>query len=438
MTNHTTTSLTCTRIKEEFSLNETTHYGGANLLLDYTLDKLKLPEVFGRNLTIAKNYNAKYPLTDTLTNYVVANILGSGRIYHMEQLETDPLLLAKTGVAKLPDYTLYYEDLARFQTKEAVQSLDLVLTQIAEKSLDSSCILDFDSTVETLNGNQEGAVIGYNPTKPGRPSYHPLLVFDGLSQALLHAELRNGNSGSSAGFETFVNDLLTTLPAKTIIDYFRFDSGFSGDDIYRVAAQHATKGYVGKIRLYRDLVEHSEIFPWQRIEYTNFIIEVKSFNHQAQSWSESRRIVMVRYRPADEESSQLKLSDLDWQVAAMVTNLDWAEEDIWRFYNQRCCQENYIKEMKYGFAIDQIPTDGFYPNYAALLLKGIAYNIVLAFRRAVATKRFQNMTVNRLRRELLLIPAKIVRHARQLFLKLYKGYRWQSDYCLMRERLASL
>lgn len=84
MTNHTTTSLSCTRIKEEFSLNETTHYGGANLLLDYTLDKLKLPAVFGRNLTIAKNYNAKYPLTDILTNYVVANILGSGRIYHME------------------------------------------------------------------------------------------------------------------------------------------------------------------------------------------------------------------------------------------------------------------------------------------------------------------------------------------------------------------
>jgi hypothetical protein len=277
MVNHTTTSLSCTRLNEEFSLNETTHYGGANLLLDYTLDKLKLPTVFERYLSIAKNYNAKYPLTDTLTNYVVANILGSRRIYHMEQLETDPLLLAKTGLAKLPDYTLYYEDLARFQTKEEVQSLDAVLTHMAERSLDLSCILDFDSTVETINGNQEGAAIGYNPSKPGRPSYHPLMVFDGLSQALLHAELRSGNTGSSTGFKTFVNDFLSTLPLKTTINYIRFDSGFSGDDIYRIAEQHAAKGYVGKIRLYKDLVEHSEIFPWQRIEYTNYVIEVKSF-----------------------------------------------------------------------------------------------------------------------------------------------------------------
>lgn len=438
MNNHTINPLSCTDIKEEFSLKNATHYGGANLLLDYALDILDLPGIFEKNLSISKNYNAVYPLADTLTAYVLGNILGSGRIFHMEAFEKDPLLLTKTGLPKLPDYTLYYEDLDRFNTESKTKSLLPVLTGLANKTLNNSCILDFDSTVETANGNQEGVENGYNQHKPGRPSYHPLLVFDGISQSLLNARLRSGNTGSSSGFSSFFDEVLAILPKTTKIDYMRWDAGFCGEEIYRIGEQYSRKGYVGKIRLYKDLVDHSECFPWRRIEYTDFVIEVKSFYHQAQSWSKPRRIAMVRYRPADEDSVQLKLSELDWQVAAFVTNLDWDEEDLWHFYNQRCCQENYIKEMKYGFTIGQIPTDGFYPNYAALLLKGIAYNLTLAFRKNIATERFRSMTVTRLRRELLLIPGLIIRHARQVLLKLDQNYRWKTDYWLMRQRLATL
>jgi hypothetical protein len=32
-------------------------------------------------------------------------------------------------------------------------------------------VLDMDSTVKTLYGQQEGAEVGYNPHKPGRPSH---------------------------------------------------------------------------------------------------------------------------------------------------------------------------------------------------------------------------------------------------------------------------
>jgi len=114
MNNHTTTTLSCARMKEEFTLKNATHYGGANLLLDYALNKLNLAKMFESHLTMSKRYNAKYSLVDTMTTYVLGNILGSGRIFHMETLENDSLLLAKTGLVKLPDYTLYYTDLDRF------------------------------------------------------------------------------------------------------------------------------------------------------------------------------------------------------------------------------------------------------------------------------------------------------------------------------------
>jgi hypothetical protein len=81
----------------------------------------------------------------------------------------------------------------------------------------------------------------------------------------------------------------------------RWDAGFSGNNIYQLAEKYAQKTYVGKIRLYEDLVKHSECFIWQLIEYTDTIIEVKSFNHQAKSWSKPRQIVMIRYRPVDDD-----------------------------------------------------------------------------------------------------------------------------------------
>ena len=43
---------------------------------------------------------------------------------------------------------------------------------------DGGWILDVDTTVKPIHGNQEGAMVGYTPRKPGRPShcYHTYLL----------------------------------------------------------------------------------------------------------------------------------------------------------------------------------------------------------------------------------------------------------------------
>ena len=37
--------------------------------------------------------------------------------------------------------------------------------------------VDFDSTVITREGSQEGSAKGYNPNRKGRNSHHPLMAF---------------------------------------------------------------------------------------------------------------------------------------------------------------------------------------------------------------------------------------------------------------------
>ena len=59
-------------------------------------------------------------------------------------------------------------------------------------------MVDFDSTVITRYGNQEGSAKGYNPTKKGRNSYHPLMAFVSQTRMVANAWLRPGNTADSS------------------------------------------------------------------------------------------------------------------------------------------------------------------------------------------------------------------------------------------------
>ena len=69
-------------------------------------------------------------------------------------------------------------------------------------------------------------------------------------------------------------------------------------------------------------------------------------------------MILMRRREANPEQIPL-LTELLWNYEAILTALDWDEEDIRHFYNQRCTTEDYIKEQEPGFGIDAIPTDDF-------------------------------------------------------------------------------
>lgn len=58
-------------------------------------------------------------------------------------------------------------------------------------------ILDMDTTVKPLYGKQEGAVVGYNPQKPGRPShsYHTYSIAN--LRLILDVEVEAGNHSAA-------------------------------------------------------------------------------------------------------------------------------------------------------------------------------------------------------------------------------------------------
>jgi hypothetical protein len=70
--------------------------------------------------------------------------------------------------------------------------------------------------------------------------------------------------------------------------------------------------------------------------------------------------------------------------------------------------ENRIKEAKYGFGIDKIPTGEFYANYAVLQLKMIAYNLVSAFQTEVMEMGSIRMSIRSIRKKFFQIAGKLI------------------------------
>ena len=86
-------------------------------------------------------------------------------------------------------------------------------------------VIDVDSTVKTVYGNQQGVSVGYNPHKCGAASYHPLLAFCAETKEILQGWLRSGSVYTSNAVVEFIRQLVPQLPNRTCI-LFRGDSGF--------------------------------------------------------------------------------------------------------------------------------------------------------------------------------------------------------------------
>ena len=122
------------------------------------------------------------------------------------------------------------------------------LDHCLEPLLSERWILDIDTTVKPLYGRQEGAVVGYNPKKPGRPShcYHTYsmagtrLVFD---VDVCAGDEHGSNHAAPALWALFDRTARDCWPTL-----LRGDKGFRNEKIMREAELRAL-AYLFKLRL---------------------------------------------------------------------------------------------------------------------------------------------------------------------------------------------
>ena len=108
---------------------------------------------------------------DVLGTAMLSMLAGHKRYAHIAALRCDAVLPELLGMRKIVS-----EDAIRRAFKAIDETGGAVwlrrhLQYCVEPLLAEPWILDVDTTIKPLYGHQEGAVLGYNPKKPGRPSH---------------------------------------------------------------------------------------------------------------------------------------------------------------------------------------------------------------------------------------------------------------------------
>lgn len=423
------------KISEEFTLKRATGYGGFNLLADY-LDSIGFSEIVEERLELKKASWADHPLTSMVEMMVQGFACGLERLFHFQWIQEDPLITPKRGGEALPHHTLFNKDLKRFDSAQRVEELRRIQWDVTRPALKRQrrLIFDFDSTVETVYGEQEGSAVGYNPQKHGRPSYQPVLCYEGKTGLCLNAQLQAGNTTATSEATNFLLETLAMYPAPERVA--RLDKGFDSDDVMQTLEQEACR-YVIKKRLTKPLLAAVAALPRNRWKSWDEEAEITELRYQAGAWKRDRRVIVVRRRI--EDSAQEDLWGMDgYEFSAYVTTLRWAAGDVVTFYNHRGTAENCIKDSKAGFGIDQIPTGEFYPNAAALLLKLTAYNLMVRFQSALADpKAAVRRTATTFRRCFIALPAQLICRSGRWVLKLPEGFPYQSPWMRLRAKLSA-
>src|SRR5680860_800598 len=111
-----------------------------------------------------------------------------------------------------------------------------------------SITLDADSTVKSVCGNQQGAAKGFNTTRKGAKSYHPLLVFVSEMKLLYHTWFRTGSAYTANGIVDFLKEVEASLPENITKVFFRADSGFFSGKLFNLLESFGWD-YLVKVKL---------------------------------------------------------------------------------------------------------------------------------------------------------------------------------------------
>jgi hypothetical protein len=392
-------------LRFSFTGKNLTHFGGF-FLVQHFFQRLKLRP----SLTWAVRFvqrNNRYTTSELILALLYPMLVGLGRIDASGILKRNGVFRYLTGLKSYPDATTLRRFLLRFG-HEALPSFlhfhDTLRTRML--AAPAKVIFDLDTTVLTVYGRQEHAEVGYNPKKRGRPSYHPLLCFEGTTADLWEGSFQAGNVHPAPITAELLENAFRKLPSSVREVRVRADSAFYSHEIVNFLKEHRAF-FVISVRLMPVMKARLAGLHYHHAARD---VSVAEFQYQPHQWQEVERFVVIR-RPVPEEPNwQLSLFEMKgYSYQVLVTNLSLTPYRLWQFYNSRSTAELIIRELKEAYALGKIPTHSWEANVAYFHLVGFAYNLLNWWKRFCLPPPFNRHTLQTIRRDLLAIPGELVR-----------------------------
>ena len=379
---------------------------------------------------------------DVLGTLVLSVLAGHKRYAHVTALRADGVLPELLGIERILSEDAVRRGLAAIEEAAGTAWLKRHLDRCSEPLLGEGWVLDADTTVKPLYGHQEGAVLGYNPKKPGRPSHTCHSFFLSSLRLVLDVEVMAGNQHAANHAAPGLWALLERIGRDRWPRLLRADKGFASDTLMSACEQEGLP-YLMRLRLTKNVKRAIERLAgrggwqdagpglsggWQGVDTTL----------QLSGWAKARRVVLLRRRikgePATaraENPDQLRLSFATvadagevFEHAALVTSLGEPILGLGQLYRDRADCENAFDELKnqWGHVGDMLPAWGGFTTHdlarcrLAARLVALVYNWWNLFTRlAEPGTHLEAVTSRPL---LLTAIAERIRHARQTTLRI--------------------
>lgn len=356
------------------------------------------------------------PVYDVLQSFMLTALTDGRRFSHIERMREDPTIPEIFGMEAVVG-----DDTVRrfFKSVDPALGAEWIARHAKPMwgALPETIVLDWDSTVQPKYGHQEGAEVGYNPGKPGRRSYHPLLAVVSRTRLCPIYRFRSGNTVSATQWEEAMADAERWLGERKV-SLNRGDLGFGHDAImaWHEAAPARPK-FLFKLKLttlVRSALHRLKDSDWQG-PATLGACQIAEARIQLTGWKASRRVIFARTLqgvvPAADRADFW--DQHKHEFAVYVTNLpeDVNGWQIQELYRQRADTENVFDELKnqWGFSGFCAKSRATTELAARLLL--MVYNLWTLFVRFIVPQK--HTEAKRGRRWFLLIAARLVQSGRQ-------------------------
>jgi hypothetical protein len=297
---------------------------------------------------------------DLLGTLLLSTLAGHCRYAHVTALRCDAVNPPLLGLDKLVSEDSLRRNLAKIDETAGLSWLQSHLDYCTAPLLSEPWVLDIDTTTKPLYGHQEGAVVGYNPHKPGRPShsYHTHIL-SGL-RLVLRVDVLPGNEHNAAHATESLWQLLDRLGHARWPSLLRGDKSWGIEPVMAGAEQRGlpylfrlrlTKGVRGALeRAMREADWTDAGQGWQGRETALRLM----------GWSRQRRILLLRRKlrgdlamaeNAQPAQKRLSFAEIDrngevWEYAALVTSLASEILTLGQLYRDRADCENALDELK--------------------------------------------------------------------------------------------
>lgn len=339
---------------------------------------------------------------------------GGRRLEEVRELRAERAVLRHLGLKELPSADAMGDWLRRMGMRgvAALGELNRELIQGYLEAEPAEVTLDVDATI--ICAEKREAEWTYQKVK----GYQPLLGY--VEGVCVHHEFRAGNESAGAGAVGFLEECEARLPAGKKV-YVRSDSA-----LYQAAVMNHCfrRGHRFTITADQDSavkaavrqIPESDWEPYRTREGIATDREIAETVHCLNETKQSFRLIVVRWK-----NPQPSLFEADQYcyhaVASNREDSESASEVLWR-HNQRGEAENWHKELKVEFGMEQMPCGQLEANAVFFAIGVLAYNLSLVLKAQLLPAEYRHASAATLRWKLYRLAGKLVRHAGAWVLKI--------------------